>query len=97
MVSWSEKEITATLFRKLFIIGKIGHSHTSFENLPKSFPPETREQVKKTAKKLINKGLLLSGKHNYGLGVSLNNKRLLEIEKIIVEVFPELKERIEQR
>lgn len=94
MPSWSEKEIIATLFRKLFLMGKIGHSHTSFDNLPKSFPPEIRKQVKKISKKLINKGFLLSGKHNYGLGVSLNNKRILEIEKIIIEVFPELKERL---
>lgn len=89
----SEKEIIATLFRKLFLIGKIGHSHTPFENLPKGFPPDIRGEVKKIAKKLIKQGFLLSGKHNYGLGVSLNNKKLLEIEKIIEEFFPELKER----
>ena len=94
MVILSEKEIVATLLRKLFLMGKIGHAHTSFDNLPKSFPSEVRKQVKKLAKKLINQGLLLSGKHNYGLGVSLNNKRIIEIEKIIVDEFPELKERI---
>lgn len=94
MSEWTEKEIITTLFRKLFLMGKIGHSHTGFDNLPTSFPPEIRKEVKKTAKKLIRKGFLLSGKHNYGLGVSLNNKKIREIEKVIVEVFPELKERI---
>lgn len=94
MQNLSETEIIATLFKKLFLMGKIGHSHTSFDNLPKGFPPKVRKQVKKIAKKLINKGFLLSSKHNYGLGVSLNNKRIFEIEKIIIEVFPELRETI---
>ncbi len=89
----SEKEIIATIFRKMFLMGKIGHSHTSFDNLQKSFPSEIRKEVKKVDKKLISQGYLLAGKHGYGLGVSLNYKRLLEIEKIIVDVFPELKER----
>ena len=92
-----KKEITATLFRKLFIMGKIGHSHTPFENLQKSFPSELGKEVKKIAKKLIRQGFLLASKHNYGLGVSLNNKRILEIEKIIVGYFPELKERFRLR
>ena len=97
MQNLSETEIIATLFKKLFLMGKIGHSHTSFDNLPKGFPPEVRKQVKRITKKLINKGFLLSSKHNYGLGVSLNNKRILEIEKIIVGYFPELKERFRLR
>jgi len=90
----SDEEIIATLFRKLFLMGKIGNSHTPFENLQKGFSSEIRGEVKKIAKKLINKGFLLSSKHNYGVGISLNNKRLLEIEKIIVKIFPELKERL---
>ncbi len=88
-----EKEIIATIFRKMFLMGKIGHSHTSFDNLQKSFPPELKGKVKKIGKKLISKGYLLARKHNYGLGISLNNKKLLEIEKIIIKVFPELKEK----
>ena len=98
MVMEKEAEIiVATLFRKLFVLGKIGHSHTSFDNLPKSFPLELRKKVKKIAKNLIRQGFLIAGKHNYGLGVSLNNKKILEIEEIIVKYFPELKERFKLR
>jgi hypothetical protein len=93
MSNWSEKEIIATIFRKMFLIGEIGSSHTPFENLQKSFPSELRKEVKKIRKNLINKGYLLAQKHNYELGISLNPKKLIEIEKIIVEVFPELKEK----
>ncbi len=84
-----EKEVIATLLRKLHRTGKIGHSHTPFENLQKGFPPEIRGEVKKIAKKLIREGLLLCGMHNYGLGVSLNHKRIEEMEVIIKEVFPD--------
>ncbi len=83
-----EKElIAATLFRKLLDMGKIGSSHTPFENLPKGFPKDVRGDVKKVAKELIRRRFLLASKHNYGLGVSLNTSRLNEIEEIIDKFF----------
>ena len=83
-----EELIIASILRKLFWMKKIGKSHTSFDNLPKGFPRNMQKKVKKTGKELIKKGYLLSGKHNYGLGISLNPKKLDEIIKLIEKVYP---------
>lgn len=85
-----EKVIIATLLKKLYLAGKIGHSHTPFENLHKGFPSELGKDVKQIAKMLARKGLLILSKHNYGVGVSLNHKRLQEIKTLIENVFPNL-------
>ncbi len=85
-----EEEIIATLLKKLYLAGKIGHSHTPFENLPKGFPSNIGKEVKQIAKMLARKGILILSKHNYGIGVSLNHKRLQEIKVIIEKVFPNI-------
>ena len=73
--------------KKMYLAGKIGHSHTPFENLHKGFPSDIGKEVKQIAKMLVRKGLLILSKHNYGIGVSLNHKRLQEIKAIIEKVF----------
>ena len=89
-----EKEvIVASIFRKLFWMRKIGASHTAFDNLPKSFPRDMGADLKKVGKELIRKNYLLARKHNYGLGISLNPKRLGEIVKITKKIYPSFKKR----
>jgi len=89
-----EKEvIIASIFRKLFWMKKIGASHTAFDNLPKSFPRDLWGDVKKIGKELIRRNYLLAGKHNYGLGISLNPKRLSEIVEIIEKIYPNFERR----
>jgi len=85
-----EEVIIATLLKKLYLAGKIGHSHTPFENLPKGFPSDIGKEVKRMAKMLARKGLLILSKHNYGVGASLNPRQLEEIKAIIEKVFPNL-------
>lgn len=85
--------IIASIFRKLFWMKKIGGSHTSFDNLPKGFPPSRWAEVKDIGKELIRKNYLLTGKHKYGLGISLNPRKLGEIVKIIEKVYPDFKRR----
>ena len=77
------EQIKRALLRKLLYLGKWGHSHTSFDNLPKGFPKHLRGNVKKVAKELIKKGLLLTKPTEYGIEVSLNPERKGEIEKIV--------------
>lgn len=90
-----EKEvITASLLRKLFWMRKIGASHTPYDNLPKGFPKDMWADVRKIGKELIKKNYLLGKKHNYGLGVSLNPKKLNEVTKIIEKIYPNFKERL---
>jgi len=90
-----EKEvITASILRKLFWMRKIGNSHTSFDNLPKGFPKHMWKDVRNIGKELIKKDYLLSGKHNYGLGISLNPRTIGEIIEIIEKVYPNFDKRI---
>ena len=72
--------IKKALVRKLFYMGKWGNSHTSFDNLPKGFPKHLRGIVKEVAKKLIKEQILLSKPTHYGLEVSLNPRKIKEIE-----------------
>lgn len=89
-----EKEvIIASIFRKLFWMKKIGASHTSFDNLPKGFPRNMWKDIKKIGKELIRKNYLLTGKHSYGMGISLNPKRLNEIVEIIEKIYPNFERR----
>jgi len=93
MIPMEKQVIIASIFRKLFWMKKIGASHTPFDNLPKSFPRDMRKDVRKIGKELIRKNYLLTGKHNYGLGISLNPKRLNEIVEIIEKVYLNFKKR----
>lgn len=85
--------IIASIFRKLAWMHKIGESHTSVDNLPKGFPRDNWKEVRKVGKELIREGFLLCGKHNYGLGISLNPKKLPEIIEIIEKIYPDFKMR----
>ena len=76
-------KIEITILRKLYIHKKIGGSHTSIDNLPKGFPKQLHKDVLVAAKELIKEGFLLSKPTHYGLEVSLNPRRINDIEKII--------------
>lgn len=78
-----ESEIRKALLRKLVYMNKWGHSHTSFDNLPKGFPSHLRGDVKKVAKKLIKENLLLCKPTSYGMEVSLNPDKKKEIEEAL--------------
>lgn len=80
------ESIRRKLLKKLYLHRIIQHKHTSFENLPKGFPPHLRGEVKEVAEELIREGLFLSKPTSYGLEVSLNHVRIQEIERIIGEV-----------
>ena len=84
-----ENGIRRKLLKKLYLHKLIQHKHTSFDNLPKGFPPHVRGAVKEVAEKLIKEGLLLSKPTGYGLEVSLNHTRIQDIEKEIEEIMGE--------
>lgn len=60
------------------------HKHTSIHNLPKGLSNELRntKEVKKAVEELLKDNLLLSKPTHYGLEVSLNPKKIKEIEKL---------------
>lgn len=73
------ENIKANLLIKLLKMGKIGGSHTSFDNLPKGFPSHERKDVKKVAEDLINDNIIDSHPTGYGQEVSINPEKVEEI------------------
>ena len=61
------------------------HKHTNINNLPKGLSNELRvsRDVKKAIDELLKEQILLSKPTNYGLEVSLNPKKIKEIEGLV--------------
>ncbi len=60
------------------------HKHTSIHNLPKGLSNELRasKEVRKAIDDLIKEQILLTKPTHYGLEVSLNPKKIKEIEEL---------------
>ena len=76
-----KKFIVRKLYRKRIWL----HKHTNISNLPKGLSNKLRvsKQVKKAIEELLKEQILLSKPTHYGLEVSLNPKKLVEIERYI--------------
>jgi len=83
----AEAEIKATILYHLRRKKVIGGAHTHYETLTKGFPTHLGKEIKKTSKKLIREGLIITKPTSYGLQVSLNKKRLKEIEDFIKKIL----------
>jgi len=61
------------------------HKHTNINNLPKGLSNQLRvsKEIKKAVEELLKEQILLSKPTQYGLEVSLNSKKIREIEKYI--------------
>ena len=78
------------LIIKKFIVRKLYrhrmwlHKHTSIHNLHKGLPNNLRtsKEVKKTIDELLKEQIFLSKPTHYGLEVSLNPKKIKEIEEL---------------
>lgn len=80
------ESIQADILIKLLKRGNIGGSHTSFDNLPKGFPPHKGNKVKEAAELLIRDNILLSHPTGYGREVAINPlmlKYITELPKIL--------------
>ena len=76
-----KKFIVRKLYRKRVWL----HKHTNIHNLPKGLSNELRvaKEVKKAIEELLKEQILLSKPTHYGLEVSLNPKKIKEIEELI--------------
>ncbi len=76
-----KKFIVRKLYRKRMWL----HKHTSINNLPKGLSNELRvsKEVRKVIEELLKEQILLSKPTHYGLEVSLNPKKIREIEELI--------------
>jgi len=79
--------IKAKLLFKLARIRNWDNSHTAFDNLKKGFKPREHLLVKKAAEELIKKNFLFKKPTGYGLHVSLNHKKGMEIKQTIFELL----------
>lgn len=87
MKSSDDDKIKATLLYHLRRKKVLGGVHAPFDTLTEGFPSHEKGDVKKIAKNLIKQGVLTTKPASYGLQVSLNNKRLPEIEALIKRVL----------
>lgn len=76
-----KKFIVRKLYRKRMWM----HKHTNIHNLPKGLSNELKvsKEVKKAIEELLKEQILLSKPTHYGLEVSLNPKKIREIEALI--------------
>jgi len=74
-----KKFIVRKLYRKKMWL----HKHTNINNLPKGLSNQLRvsKDVKKAVEELLKEQILLSKPTQYGLEISLNPKKIKEIEK----------------
>ena len=79
--------VKAKLLFKLARRRKWGNSHTAFDDLKKGFKPREYALVKKAAEELIKENLFFKKSTGYGLHVSLNHERAVEIKQIISELL----------
>lgn len=82
-----EDKIKATLLYHLRRKKVIGGVHTPFDTLRRGFPSHLGKEVKKIAEKLIKQGLIVTKTTNYGLHVSLNKERIVEIDNFIKRIL----------
>ncbi len=71
------------ILRKLYRHRIIGGKHTAIEHISKGLPKHIRGQSKIAVAELIKEGFIVPKITNYGLQISLNAKKIQEIERII--------------
>lgn len=73
------------IVRKLYRTRMWLHKHTNINNLPKGLSNKLRvsKDVKKVIEELLKEQILLSKPTHYGLEVSLNPKKIKEIEELV--------------
>ena len=76
-----QKKILFKLKRNFYIGGR----HTSEDNVIKGFPTNERGNLKKSLKKLIQSGYLISKPTSYGLEIAINPSHMKEINEILKE------------
>jgi len=82
-----EDKIKATILYHLRKKRVIGGVHTPFDTVIRGFPSHLGKDIKKIAKELIKKGLIVTKPASYGLQVSLNKNRIKEIEDFIKKIL----------
>lgn len=83
----SEEEVKATILYHLRRKKVIGGVHTPFDALKKGFPSHLGKNIEEISKELIKQGYMITKPTSYGLQVSLNKDRIIEIEEFIRKIL----------
>ena len=82
-MEFNPERIKARLLYHLRKKRVLGGVHTHFDTLKRGFPKHLGKEVEKAAKELIKARWLITKPTSYGLQVSLNKEKLIEIEYFI--------------
>lgn len=77
------ESVKGFIIKKLFQKKYVGERHTNIDNLPKGLPGHLRGDAKEAAKELIREGILLAKPTSHGLEVSLNPRKMNEIQEYL--------------
>lgn len=80
-------KIKATILYHLRRKQVIDGVHTPYDTLKRGFPSHLGKEIEKAAKELIKRGFIVTKPAAYGLQVSLNREKIVEIERFIKEVL----------
>ncbi len=83
----NDETIKARLLYHLRKKRVIGGVHTHFDTLRRGFPKHLGKEVENNSKELIKEGWLITKPTSYGLQVSLNKEKLIEIENFIEKIL----------
>lgn len=87
MGSEEEDKVKATILYHLRRKRMIGGAHTPFDTIKRGFPKHLGREVDDEAKVLIKQGFILTKPASYGLQVSLNKNKIIEIDSFIFRVL----------
>jgi len=80
-------KIKATILYHLRRKKVIGEVHTHFDTLERGFSAHLGKEVSNIAKELIKEGFLITKPTSYGLQVSLNKEKIIEIDTFIKRIL----------
>jgi hypothetical protein len=83
----NEDKIKATILYHLRRKKVIGGVHTPFDTLRRGFPSHLGKEIEKSARELIKQSLIITKPAPYGLQVSLNKEKIIEIEEFIKRIL----------
>ena len=86
-MDFNDETIKARLLYHLRKKRVIGGVHTHFDTLRRGFPKHLGKEVENNSKELIKEGWLITKPTSYGLQVSLNKEKLIEIENFIEKIL----------
>jgi len=85
-----KEQVKAWILNKMKRHRYIGGRHTDIKNIPKGSPPNFYSEIDYVLKELIREGLIIVKITAYGKHVSLNPRKMQEINDFIQKYYTEV-------